>query len=230
MRTFAAALASCVLCALLSLVLAHRRRASRTEANQSVRGDRGCARHPLRLSRRVPLRCHFRRQGRLGGLFAWVLDKQQGLQRMLATSVKGLKTDNPMAGALTLAGLSFLYGILHAVGPGHGKTIISSYVVANEETVKTRGNHLLHRGWPTGTDRGRPRRLAAVRAQCLRTSGQCLVEPAGERELRDDCARRPLPADDPAAALIPELARRARSACGRQTACAQSCRASFARS
>ena len=51
-------------------------------------------------------------------------------------SVKGLKTDNPMAGALTLAALSFLYGILHAVGPGHGKTIISSYVVANEETVR----------------------------------------------------------------------------------------------
>src|SRR5262245_13494568 len=25
---------------------------------------------------------------------------------------------------------------LHAVGPGHGKTIISSYVVANEETVR----------------------------------------------------------------------------------------------
>jgi nickel/cobalt exporter len=41
-----------------------------------------------------------------------------------------------MAGALTLAALSFLYGILHALGPGHGKTIISSYVVANEETVR----------------------------------------------------------------------------------------------
>ena len=42
----------------------------------------------------------------------------------------------PCPGALTLAALSFLYGILHAVGPGHGKTIISSYVVANEETVR----------------------------------------------------------------------------------------------
>jgi nickel/cobalt exporter len=26
--------------------------------------------------------------------------------------------------------------VVHALGPGHGKTIISSYVVANEETVR----------------------------------------------------------------------------------------------
>jgi hypothetical protein len=38
--------------------------------------------------------------------------------------------------AITLAMLSFVYGVLHAIGPGHGKTIISSYVVANEETVR----------------------------------------------------------------------------------------------
>jgi nickel/cobalt exporter len=74
--------------------------------------------------------------GPLGRIFAWILDKQQTLQRSLATSVKGLKTDNPIGGALTLVGLSFLYGILHAVGPGHGKAIISSYVVANEETAR----------------------------------------------------------------------------------------------
>jgi ABC-type nickel/cobalt efflux system permease component RcnA len=83
-----------------------------------------------------PVAAPFQSRGPLGGVFAWVLDKQQTLQRTLAMSVKGLKTDNPMAGALTLAALSFLYGILHAVGPGHGKTIISSYVVANEETVR----------------------------------------------------------------------------------------------
>lgn len=85
---------------------------------------------------RPPSAAPFQAPGPFGRLFAWVLDKQQGLQRMLAASVKSLKTDNPLAGAFTLAGLSFLYGILHAVGPGHGKTIISSYVVANEETVR----------------------------------------------------------------------------------------------
>ena len=105
-----------------------------------------------------PVAAPFQSRGPLGGLFAWVLDKQQTLQRTLAMSVKGLKTDNPMAGALTLAALSFLYGILHAVGPGHGKTIISSYVVANEETVQARGDHLLHRRGTPGADRCRSRR------------------------------------------------------------------------
>lgn len=88
------------------------------------------------LAFRPPSAAPFQAPGPLGRLFAWVFEQQQGLQRMLAASIKSLKTGNPMAGALTLAGLSFLYGILHAVGPGHGKTIISSYVVANEETVR----------------------------------------------------------------------------------------------
>jgi ABC-type nickel/cobalt efflux system permease component RcnA len=67
---------------------------------------------------------------------SWVLKTQQSLQRDLATGVKSLKGDNALAGAVLLAALSFLYGVVHAVGPGHGKAIISSYVVANEETAR----------------------------------------------------------------------------------------------
>jgi nickel/cobalt exporter len=83
-----------------------------------------------------PIASPLQSRGPLGSLLAWVVDKQQMMQRTLAMSVKDLKSANPIAGALTLAALSFIYGILHAVGPGHGKTIISSYVVANEETVR----------------------------------------------------------------------------------------------
>jgi nickel/cobalt exporter len=82
-----------------------------------------------------PTAAPFQAPGPLGRVFAWVFDKQQSLQRTLAISLKSLKTD-PLGGALTLALLSFVYGVLHAVGPGHGKTIISSYVIANEETVR----------------------------------------------------------------------------------------------
>ena len=74
--------------------------------------------------------------GAFGGLFGWVLRTQQSLQRDLATGVKSLKGDHAVTGAVMLAALSFIYGVVHAVGPGHGKTIISSYVVANEETVR----------------------------------------------------------------------------------------------
>ena len=74
--------------------------------------------------------------GAFGGIFGWVLRTQQSLQRDLATGVKNLKSQNVMAGAVVLAALSFIYGVVHAVGPGHGKMVISSYVVANEETVR----------------------------------------------------------------------------------------------
>ena len=75
-------------------------------------------------------------RGPFGKLLSWVADTQQSMQRELATGVKRLKSGNAIGAMLALAGLSFLYGVVHAVGPGHGKAIISSYVVANEETVR----------------------------------------------------------------------------------------------
>jgi nickel/cobalt exporter len=74
--------------------------------------------------------------GAFSGIFGWVLRTQQSLQRELTVGVKSLKGEHAMAGAAMLALLSFIYGVVHAVGPGHGKMIISSYVVANEQTVR----------------------------------------------------------------------------------------------
>ena len=102
--------------------------------------------------------------GPIGAVFSWVVDTQQSMQRQLAAGVKSLKTDNAIAGAMTLAALSFIYGVVHAVGPGHGKTIISSYVVANEETVRRGVIISFIAAGLQATDRCGSRRRARLRA------------------------------------------------------------------
>ena len=51
---------------------------------------------------------------------------------MLSSLIRAAKADG--SAAYTLLGVSFLYGVFHAAGPGHGKAVISSYLVANNET------------------------------------------------------------------------------------------------
>jgi nickel/cobalt transporter (NicO) family protein len=67
---------------------------------------------------------------------SWLLAKQAQLNRELAAAVRGLKSADPFSATLTLAFLSFAYGVLHAAGPGHGKAVISSYVLADGRTVR----------------------------------------------------------------------------------------------
>ncbi len=69
-----------------------------------------------------------------GGFAGYILAKQAEFYRMLSGTIRAAKTDG--SAAYTLIGISFLYGIFHAAGPGHGKAVISSYVVANDETWK----------------------------------------------------------------------------------------------
>jgi ABC-type nickel/cobalt efflux system permease component RcnA len=67
--------------------------------------------------------------------WVWVLQQQQQLHRDLAKAVRELRS-NPWTAGWTLIALSFFYGIVHAVGPGHGKAIITSYVLANRQTIR----------------------------------------------------------------------------------------------
>ena len=66
------------------------------------------------------------------GLVGWLLAKQAEFYRALSGLIRAAKADG--SAVWGLLGLSFLYGIFHAAGPGHGKAVISSYLVANEET------------------------------------------------------------------------------------------------
>jgi nickel/cobalt exporter len=72
-----------------------------------------------------------------GSWRSWLMDVQHKLHTQLAAAVRGMKAEgNAWLAAATLVGLSFLYGVFHAAGPGHGKAVISSYVVANRQTVR----------------------------------------------------------------------------------------------
>jgi ABC-type nickel/cobalt efflux system permease component RcnA len=66
------------------------------------------------------------------GIIGWIFAKQAEFYRDMSRIIRAAKTDG--SAVWTLLGVSFVYGIFHAAGPGHGKAVISSYLVANEET------------------------------------------------------------------------------------------------
>ncbi|WP_137043400.1 nickel/cobalt transporter [Pseudolabrys sp. FHR47] len=68
------------------------------------------------------------------GFTGWILAEQARFYRMLSGAIRAAKADG--TAAIGLMGISFAYGIFHAAGPGHGKAVISSYLVANNETWK----------------------------------------------------------------------------------------------
>jgi nickel/cobalt transporter (NicO) family protein len=70
----------------------------------------------------------------VGGIVGWLLTKQSEFYREMSSTIRAAKADG--SAVWTLLAISFAYGIFHAAGPGHGKAVISSYLVANEETAR----------------------------------------------------------------------------------------------
>ena len=72
--------------------------------------------------------------GPFAHILMWINIRQQEFYRALATAMKAMRQDGSKM--WLLIALSFAYGIFHAAGPGHGKAVISSYMVANEVALK----------------------------------------------------------------------------------------------
>lgn len=68
----------------------------------------------------------------IGGIVGWLFAKQAEFYRQFSALIRASRADG--SALWSLASVSFLYGIFHAAGPGHGKAAITSYLVANEET------------------------------------------------------------------------------------------------
>jgi len=69
----------------------------------------------------------------IGGIVGWLLARQSEFYREISATIRAAKSDG--SAVWTLLVISFAYGIFHAAGPGHGKAVISSYLVANQETA-----------------------------------------------------------------------------------------------
>ncbi len=65
-----------------------------------------------------------------------VMEQQRSLHRELAGAIRTLRSEGSPAAAWSLILLSFLYGLFHAAGPGHGKAVIGAYLLTHESALK----------------------------------------------------------------------------------------------
>jgi nickel/cobalt transporter (NicO) family protein len=68
----------------------------------------------------------------MSSIAGWILAEQAMFYRTLAGAIRQSATNG--TALWSLMAISFVYGIFHAAGPGHGKAVISSYIMANDET------------------------------------------------------------------------------------------------
>jgi nickel/cobalt transporter (NicO) family protein len=66
----------------------------------------------------------------------WIMGKQQQFYRSMSLAIRDIGRGNQVAASLTLIGLSFGYGVFHAAGPGHGKAVVSAWLLGNDERLR----------------------------------------------------------------------------------------------
>ncbi len=71
-----------------------------------------------------------------GETLAWIAEQQRAFHIELSTALKALRADGGTAAAWGLVIASFLYGIFHAAGPGHGKVVLTTYLLTHGAQVR----------------------------------------------------------------------------------------------
>ena len=66
-----------------------------------------------------------------GGAMAWLAETQHRLNGAIADAFHDAENGGSRAALALVMALAFLYGVIHAVGPGHGKSVVASYFMAH---------------------------------------------------------------------------------------------------
>jgi nickel/cobalt exporter len=72
--------------------------------------------------------------GQVGGLGAWIIAQESGFSHAMTQALHAIKAHTSTGWELVVA--SFAYGVFHAAGPGHGKAVVTSYMVSNERALR----------------------------------------------------------------------------------------------
>ena len=72
--------------------------------------------------------------GEGGGASGWLLNAQSKFTHMMSSDLHAIPHDQSALWALI--GVGFAYGVVHAAGPGHGKAVIASYMMANDSALR----------------------------------------------------------------------------------------------
>jgi ABC-type nickel/cobalt efflux system permease component RcnA len=61
---------------------------------------------------------------------------QYELNRFISSHIREMQHEATLSASLTIIGIAFLYGAIHAAGPGHGKALVSFYFTSNKSDYK----------------------------------------------------------------------------------------------
>lgn len=70
---------------------------------------------------------------------SWLQQRMTDLRNRLTSGLKARKAGEGWTPLMFILGVSFLYGMAHAAGPGHGKALISSYLLAHRQSYGRTG-------------------------------------------------------------------------------------------
>jgi len=73
--------------------------------------------------------------GFLRPIVAPIASAQRDLNRTISRELKAIRETGSLRALLVVTGVAFVYGVLHAAGPGHGKLVVSSFFLARKARI-----------------------------------------------------------------------------------------------
>ncbi len=69
-------------------------------------------------------------------LFNQIVMIQYQLNSFISSTIRSINDENILSTSILILSISFLYGLIHAAGPGHGKALVALYFTSNRSDYK----------------------------------------------------------------------------------------------